>query len=324
MDHQATLDVDKAVDSIGADLFGGGEPLERETPEPVVDAPDAGKEPEPEVETPDEEPVETEAPVVEAKPVPKTWPKEMHDHWAKTPKEVQDYWETREKQMLDGLEQYKEYSHVGKTLTDVMRPYTPMLRASGVDEVTAVQTLLNANYRLTTGPIESKRAAYLELGQSLGLIPPQNQQQEPAHIRQIRERQEALERVLLQKEEQEYRAREQVVTSQVGDFAKTHPFFNEVADDIAMLIRNGAELNDDTYMKAVYANPVTREKELARIRKEEQEKLVGKGKQEAAEARRATSANVRSRDTARSPTEIMGTMEDTMKQTLAKIKARTH
>jgi len=42
---------------------------------------------------------------VTAKPVPKTWPKEMHEHWGKTPKEVQDYWEVREKQMLDGLEQ---------------------------------------------------------------------------------------------------------------------------------------------------------------------------------------------------------------------------
>ena len=325
-EHQATLDVDAAVASIGADLFNGGEPMEdRGTPQldddlelPVEKEPSETTHVDEVTDTPDKA---VEAPIVEAKPVPKTWPKEMAEHWAKTPKEVQDYWDTREKQMLDGLEQYKEYSHVGKTLTDVMKPYTPMLRASGVDEVTAVQTLLNANYRLTTGPIESKRAAFMELGASLGLIPPQNMPQEPPQLRQMRERQEMLERTLLQNQEREFQQQKQVVTSQVESFAKDKPFFDEVADDIVAFINKGDTL-ETAYDKAVYANPVTRAKEIARLNKEAQDKLVAKGKQEAAQARQATAANVKSRDTGRSSTEIMGTMEDTMKEVLLKRKAR--
>jgi hypothetical protein len=45
---------------------------------------------------------------------------------------------------------------------------------------------------------------------------------------------------------------------------------------------------------------------------------------DALKAKTAKGTNVRTRETTRAPTEPLGTMEDTMKETLAAINARTH
>ena len=332
MADSQTLDINAATDSIGADLFGGGEPLESATPaasEPddleLEVTPDANTEGIDETQEVADAAPEGAAPVEEvvAKPVPKSWPKEMHEEWGKVPPKVQEYWETREKQMLDGLSQYKEFADVGKSLSGVIQPYIPMLRASGADPAKAVEVLLNANYRLTTGPVESRRQAFVELGAHLGLVPQQNVPQEHPQIRELRQQQEELRNALTRREQQEYEAKRTEVTSQLEAFAKDHPHLDDVADDIVAFINQGHDLQT-AYDKAVYANPVTRQRELDRIQKEAKAKLIEKGKAEAAAARKATAANVTSRDTSRAPTELMGTMEDTMRQTLRNMKSRTH
>ena len=63
------------------------------------------------------------------------------------------------------------------------------------------------------------------------------------------------------------------VSKIVDDFAKdpAHPYFDELADEIALQIKAGKTLQD-AYETAVYANPVTRAKELARIQLEKDSK----------------------------------------------------
>lgn len=333
MADSQTLDINAATDSIGADLFGGGEPLESSSPAPASEPSDLELDVAPQATTEGiDEPLETvdaqgeESAVPEevvAKPAPKAWPKEMHEEWGKVPPKVQDYLELREKQMLDGISQYKELADVGKTMQSVIQPYIPMLRASGADPAKAVEVLLNANYRLTTGPVESRRQAFVELGAHLGLVPQQNVPQEHPQIRELRRQQEELRSALTRREQQDYEAKRGEVTSQLEAFAKDHPHLDDVADDIVAFINQGHDLQT-AYDKAVYANPVTRQQELDRIQKEAKAKLIEKGKAEAAAARKATAANVTSRDTSRAPTELMGTMEDTMRSTLRNLKSRTH
>lgn len=78
-----------------------------------------------------------------------------------------------------------------------------------------------------------------------------------------------------------------------------------MADDIVALIKAGKPLQE-AYEKAVWANPVTRQKEIDRINKENVSKLREKAKQEAEAAKKATGSNVRTRDTTKSPTEPKG------------------
>lgn len=265
-----------------------------------------------------------EVPVI-GKPAPKTWPKEMHEYWGKTDPKVQEYWETREKQMLDGLDQYKEHAGIGKTLKEVITPYRPILEAAGMDEATAVKSLLNAHYRLTQGSPEQRALAYQELGRNLGLANPQEQQNIDPTVKALQDKLAAIENSMTHSQQRALQETQTKVTKDVEAFASdtNHPYFDEVADDIVAMIHAGKSL-EDAYEKAVWANPVTRQKEMARLQTETQSKLKEKTKQEAEQAKRAASTNVKGRDTRRTPTEPKGTMEDTMKDTLREIRSRTH
>ena len=88
-----------------------------------------------------------------------------------------------------------------------------------------------------------------------------------------------------------------------------------------LLVKAGLPLQE-AYEKAVWANPVTRAKELAKQQTADLAKARENARLAALPKKHAASVNVKSRDAGRTPTEPLGTMQDTMKQTLAEIKAR--
>ena len=110
-----------------------------------------------------------------------------------------------------------------------------------------------------------------------------------------------------------------------GRFAAdpAHEFFDEVSEQIVPLINSGYSL-EDAYQNAIWLNPVTRQKEIDRAAKEAESKALEEAKKEAEKARKAKSANVRGRDTSRTPTEATGTMEDTLRETFREIQNRSH
>ena len=97
--------------------------------------------------------------------------------------------------------------------------------------------------------------------------------------------------------------------AEVNNFANdgNHPYFDELADEIAIQIKAGKGLQD-AYDTALFANPVTRAKEIARISSENAAKLKEKKRLEAEKAIKATSSNVRTIDTTRTPTEKKGAL----------------
>ena len=260
------------------------------------------------------------------RPAPKSWTKDRHELWAKLPPDAQDYYEVREKQFLDGLEQYKGEASYGKAMKDVLSPYKPILAAQGIDEAQAVQYLMNAHYKLTQGTTEQRMAAYHKLGQDLRLTGEAPSQSEVApEIRQLQEKLSGIESSLTARQQAEANAARERAAKEVSDFAsdKANPYFDDVADDIVAMIQTGHSLKD-AYEKAVWANPVTRQKEIARIQTEAAAKLKVAASKEAEAAKRASSANVRGRETRRAPTEPKGTMDETMRDTLEKIRNRAH
>ena len=97
--------------------------------------------------------------------------------------------------------------------------------------------------------------------------------------------------------------------------------FDEVADEIALLVSQGKSLQD-AYDTAVWMNPVTRAKEQARLTSEHEAKLKETARLEALPKKRATSVNVKNGDAARTPTEPVGSLEDTIRETHRAIRAR--
>ena len=336
VEEQTGFDMESAVERLGNELFPEAEtPDEKPSTAPVAEAlvEQTTKESEKVVTTPEkvvntsEKVVTTpETPITST--APKSWPKEMHDHWAKTPPEVQQYWQTREKQMLDGLDQYKGAAQYGKTIQDAIAPFQQDIQAQGVDAPRAISFLLEANRRLTTGSVESRRQAYEELGRNLG-IPTQAQpgaepqapldhriQTLEQRLASIQEEQTRQQRVALE-------AANTKSLAEVRAFAEDpkHAYFDEVHEDIVKFIQAGASLQE-AYDRAIWANPVTREKQMQERLSTEAEKAKERARLDALPKKKAQSVNVRSRDTSRTPTEPVGSIEDTMRETLTKIKAR--
>lgn len=335
---QGGFDIDQASSDLAGDLFPASE---REASDDAEDTgTDAITEPadtEQTTEPPKDGAAADDAAkaAIEGKPAPKTWPKEMHEHWGKTPKEVQDYWEVREKQMLDGLEQYKGDAVYGKSMRDAVTPYMALIQAQGIDAPRAVQTLLNAHYKLSVSP-PSQKAQYLDyiakqygIDQSLRQQPQGEHQAVDPRLAQLQDELHQLKQVIHSGSEQQLNAERTRISQEVNTFASdpAHPYFDEVADDIIVMLKAGLPLQD-AYDRAVWANPGTRAKETARLQTEAKAESDKKAREQAEAAKKAASTNIRNRDTRRTPTEQpKGTMRDldgAMKEAMREIKARTH
>jgi hypothetical protein len=234
----------------------------------------------------------------------------------------------REQQMLDGIEQYKADATFARPLKEIISPYMPMIQARGIDAPKAVAALLNAQYQLDQNP----RAGLMQIAKTYGIdlaelaqLAGTPQPEISPEVKGLRTELNEIKTALTAKQEQEYKAAREKIAVEVNTFASDpkHPYFDEVADDITKLLQTGESL-EVAYEKAVWANPVTRAKELARVQKEQTVKLREKNKVEVNAARKAAGSNVNGRDTSHAPTEKPGTMDDTMRETLSAIRKRTH
>lgn len=340
------FDISAAVDDVASGLGMKGaapdsRPDDAPPPEGSVDTA-ATRDTPPEVETQaTDKPAETETATPTVKPPPKSWAREKHELWSKLPPEAQDYYETREKQFLDGIEQYKGEATFGKTIRDVFQPYKPILNAQGIDEPSAIRYLMNAHFQLTQGTMESRVAAYKKLGAELRLAdastasaaPAQSGAPVPPELKDLQTRFEQIESKLTAREQADLDARQaalesqrQTILKEVTAFAEdkeAHPHFDAVADDISRLVGTGLNLAE-AYEKAVWANPATRQLEISRIQTENENKLKVEAQQRAEAARRGAAANVKARETRRAPTEPVGSMEDTLRETFRAIQNRSH
>lgn len=321
-------DFDSASDQLASDMFpeSNREPESTES-EAIVDQP-ADVEQETATET---TPEQTE----EIEPAPKTWPTEMHEHWAKTPKEVRDYWAVREKQMLDGLEQYKEHAGFGKQMRDAVTPYAAMIQAQGVDAAGAVKALLGAHYKLSVSPPTQKAQYFAQLAQQYGIDigsmhqGQEEQQQADPVVRQLQDQLHELQQHIQGQTQSALQSEQKRIASEVNAFASdaAHPYFDDVADDMIPFLNAGVSLQD-AYEKAVWANPMTRAKEQARVLQDQQAESKRKAQEAAEAAKKATSTNIRSRDTRRTPTEpnraTMRDLDSVMRESMRELKTRTH
>jgi hypothetical protein len=318
-----SFDVEAAADSIGNDLFPSEEVESEPEQESTEAAPvEASTQPAP-TETPVVKP-ETETPAPTVRPAPKSWAKETHEVWAKLDPQAQDYIEKREKDFLSGLDQYKHEATYGKTLRDVIAPFQPMLQASGVDGPQAVAFLLNAHAQLSQGSMESRRAAYEQLGRNLKLTPEDpNAAPVDPKVRQLEERLASFEQSVTARQQAELTAARDKAGRDLEAFVTEHPDFDEVGDEVLKLVQVGESLQD-AYDKAKWMNKVTRQKEIVRLQTEAEAKLRENARLDALPKQKAAGVNVRGRDTKRGPTDPLGTMDDTMAATLAEIKSRSH
>lgn len=306
-----TMDIEAASDRIGSSLLGDMIPDEPAvSDEPALsDAPPA----QPSTPAP-----AADAPPMPALDVPKSWKKEMHPHWANMPREAQQYYIEREQQMLNYM----------KPFQDTLKPYEHLFAQRPPHQM--VGDLLKAHQMLTMGSDEQRWEHAKQLLKNLGFDGRLGQPTDPAAqtpvdpvVQQLTQKLSGLEQTVLAQQQHAYNTARAEVGKQVNDFAadKAHPYFDEVADEIAIFISQGLSLQD-AYDRAVWANPAVRAKEQGRLLTEEQAKWKENARLESLPKKRASGVNVRSADTGRTPTEPLGTLMDTIKSTHREIKAR--
>jgi len=310
------FDMDAGVSELGDSLFGSEPDIQPDNPEPeIAETPEESKLLE--EETPDIEPDKEQT-----REAPQSWKKEMRDHWSALTPEVQDYIEQRENQMKEGLEKDRGDANLGRMMRDVMAPYSQILQQSQVDEPTMVRNLMNAHYRLSTASPEERQQLFSQLAQNYGVkLDGQETEIDPL-VQQLQNELYQIKSSLNARDQATLQEQRQRVEEEVGAFASEHPLFDEVSEDLIPFVNAGLSL-EEAYEKAIWANPVTREKEVERLAKEREDASREKAKQAAEKAKKAKSANVRGRDTVKAPTGPLGSMEDTLRNTYHEIQQRS-
>ena len=307
------INITDASNAIAKDLFGSEpkeEPVEEEVTEEVAETEEAVEE-----ETAEE--AEEEVEEVEAKDPPQSWKKEMHESWQKLEPEVQEYIELRESQMKEGLSINKEDATLGRTMRDVLAPYDDMLKARGIAPDKAVAKLMHTHGILARGTPEQKKQVLDYFAKTYGIT---EQENVDPHISQLQNQIAQLQNQLNASQQSSLQEKQAKISTEVEAFASEHPYFDNLADDIAAEIRAGHEL-EEAYRRAYRASHYY-DKDIEKQRKEEEKQAKEAKKKEAEQAKKASSANVRGRDTKKAPTAPKGTMEDTMRETFRKIQSR--
>lgn len=233
-----------------------------------------------------------EAPVEPEDNAPESWPENMRPYWKTTVKEVRDYWRTREKQMMDGLEQYKGDAAFGKQFRSALDPFNDIIKQQGLEPTKAVQALLNSHKLLSTSEAQQRKNYFLKMAKDYGVdLAPMTENEQVSRIQQEVERLNAEFRG-----QQEFIRQQKLseITKEIEQFSQDpkHPYFNEVAEDITMLIKAGYGL-EDAYEKAVWANQLTRAKEMERLQQERESEAKRKSQEKAEAAKKAKSVNMR-------------------------------
>jgi len=260
---------------------------------------------------------------------PVTWRQEAKAVWANLPIEAQKEVLKREQDIMQGIEGYKENAAFGRSLKTVMEPYIPMLSAAGLDPVKQVGSLLQAHVALATGTPEQKaqffRAIAADYKVDLGQLAYEAPYVDPT-VQALQTQLNAVQSKLSSDEQAKLADKRAAYEREITQFASDpkNSHFETVAPQMARLIQSGvAATLQEAYEQAVWANPVTRAAEVQRQQAETAAAAKAEAEARAAAARKATAANVKARPRSGTAAGPSGTMDDTLKETLAAIQSRS-
>jgi hypothetical protein len=284
-----------------------------EMPEPVAAVDD--------IETPPEASAAPAAPETptEAKPwdsAPNTWKKEHAEKFATLPEDVRQEIHRREEDFHKGLSQYRDAAAFGRSVFEDVAPHFEVMRQLGGTPREVLRDVLGAWRALATGSPEQKRSTLFQLAQGYGINlheatpAPHGDAAAPPELAPVLQRIERVETEIQrsQRAREEAEQAERIAQAQkfLSDPARAE-MIGDVFEDLLALVRTGMD-PQTAYDKAIWANPTTRDKLLAKQNAERQKREA----EQAAAARKAAAVNVQRRGTPPAAPKA-GTMEDTIR-----------
>ena len=254
-------------------------------------------------------PAAAQAPAAPQEPwraMPKSWKQEMRDYWAKQDPAVMQYVHQREEEALRGIGQYKQVADRWGT---VLKPYEQQIRQYGIDPYTAVSNLVAVHTILRHGNAQQKAQAAAILERDYGLsqyYKGQGQPQGP-DLSPLNNRIATVEQMLQQRALGDASSE---VEKFIGD--PSNEFASEAAPKMLELLESGRAASlKEAYDLAVKTDPVLFEK------------LIEKRIKAATTPPARPPTNTRpSRVPPSTAGKARGTIEDTMRETLANITQR--
>ena len=279
------------------------EPVESVTPapepvaaEPVVAEPDRTR-------TPDgrfakAEPVVAEAAPAEQHPenkplvprAPNTWRKEAQGKWEAVDPDIKAEIIKRELDAANGIREYKTQAQEAAAYRDAVAPYAEHFKQLGATPVDVVRGLMPSAAKLYFGTPEQKLQALVETAQNfgvdLGQLANVHVPQVDPNIRQIQQQLNGLQQSVQQSTWQQQQAQQGAVqqeqanlATEIDAFAKAHPHFEAVREQMAHLLNTGhAQSLDDAYAMAVYANDELRTAVLQQSQVQQQAQAAQRAK----------------------------------------------
>lgn len=277
-------------------------------------------------------PVQTEnSEEVQATGAPTTWSKEALETWATVPDRAKQEILKREEDMFRGLEQYKEKAELGSQYDTVVEPYRAALAAENINPVELFQNFAGNHYLLSRGTPEQKIQIATNLIAHYGIDPASlisaivDPPQVNPEIEALRKELHEVRSGLNSQTEAQRQAQYAELQAKVSTFASDpkNPYFPEVADDISKLLNAGvATTLEQAYEMAVWNNPATRAKEVARSTADAMTQRQTEEAERVRKANAAKAGNVKASTKTRDGTVPVGSIDDTLEETLAAINAR--
>jgi len=244
----------------------------------------------------DQPQAEVSEPATPAIEAPQSWSAEARAQWAKLPPEAQKYIAQRESDAHKAITSQGEKVKAFEPFDQISSRYKPVFDRHGVKPHEAFETLLRAHSKLEQDPISGLVQVGLSYGIDLRPLLNGNTVHQPDP------RVQALEQTVFQltqqhhQREQQAQAAEQAqANTQIAEFAKDKPYFEEVRSFMGQLIAlEQATTLQQAYDMATHANPVIRERILSDQRKAAETKRAEEAKAKADEARKSGRVNVRS------------------------------
>lgn len=284
-------------------------------------------EPQPE-EVPPDEVVQEEQPVTVPPELQKLGlRKEEAEAFAKADPAVQQAFIRRSEEMHRGFEQFRGKAQFGEAMERAIAPYAGILQQYGVGADVAVQRLFGAEVALRNGTPEQKVQMLTQIARDYGIDLGQAQEvaaqmpQPNPEVYELRSQLTQMQQWIAQQNQaREWQERESL-NSEITKFASdpAHTHFEEVRNEMAGLLQAGLAPDLKTaYEMAIYANPAVRARVLAEQQAKEQAQRNAVASQKAKEARAAAAVNVSRKGTLPAAKPI-GTMDDTIRETAARL-----
>lgn len=226
---------------------------------------------------------------------PDSWTPAAKAKFATLDPEIQAEVMRREKEVHQGFTKFDEHRNIGKSFTEAVAPYLPMIRAEGGEPLQAVQMLLQTAHNLRTAGPEQKQQMLINLAQQYQIdmqgvfnrLTGKQQNQVPPQVQQLQQQIADLQRQIQESTQTRATTEQAQYQTEIERFASdpANLYFENVRPAMAALIRDGVAKDlKEAYDMACWARPDIRPLLLQQTEQQKQEAAKAKAQQARAAA----------------------------------------